>query len=112
MHITQDGLLGSQTLGSLRAVLAPKVAGLANLSNSAGGGAAAGCRALLAFSSIAGALGSAGQGGYAAANSAVDAWSAAAAVQVKLSAYLLSASETLHIGAGCAKHTCAACQVK
>ena len=82
MQITQDGLLGSQTLGSLRAVLAPKVAGLANLASGTGGGAAAGCKALLAFSSIAGALGSAGQGGYAAANSAVDAWSGAAAAQV------------------------------
>jgi hypothetical protein len=79
----QDGLLGSQTLGSLRAVLAPKVAGLANLAAGSGGSsAAAGCRALLVFSSIAGALGSAGQGSYAAANSAVDAWSTAAAAQV------------------------------
>ncbi len=78
----QDGLLGSQTLQALRQVVAPKLAGLTNL----GGGGGGGClRALLSFSSIAGVLGSAGQGPYAAANAAMDAWTEAASAQVRSS---------------------------
>ena len=70
-------MLPKQTARSLRAVLAPKLHGLLNLI-----GSSADRAQIVAFSSIAGALGSAGQGNYAAANAAVDAYSAALARQV------------------------------
>ncbi|CAL8465605.1 g5141 [Coccomyxa elongata] len=69
--VLADGLLPSQTLGSLRRVFAPKLAGARHL---AAAMVAAPLAAAAAFSSIAGVLGSPGQGNYAAANSALDAW--------------------------------------
>lgn len=69
-----DALLASQTPSKLRAASAPKVGALQRLSAAA---AARPLHQLLAFSSIAGELGTAGQGNYAAANAALDACVAA-----------------------------------
>ena len=74
--ILADALLVNQTAASLRTVAAPKVAGLQRLSAAA---VTQPLQQLLLFSSIAGELGTAGQGNYAAANAALDA--AAAALQ-------------------------------
>ena len=76
----RDGVLGSQTAAGLREVWAPKAQGLRNLAAAFGGGGAT----LVAFSSIAGVLGSAGQANYAAANAYMDAWAEAATQQVHL----------------------------
>ena len=51
----QDGLLSAQTADSLRAAMVPKLAGLDNLA------ACAPDAPMVVFSSVAGALGSAGQ---------------------------------------------------
>ena len=67
-----DGLLQKQTAGSVRSVFAPKVAGALRLA-AATANTALSCFA--AFSSVAAAIGSAGQGSYAAANAAMDALS-------------------------------------
>ncbi|BDA51455.1 probable oleandomycin polyketide synthase, modules 5 and 6 [Coccomyxa sp. Obi] len=69
--VLADNLLPSQTLASLRTVFAPKLAGARHLAAVLAPGPPA---AAAAFSSIAGVLGSPGQGNYAAANSALDAW--------------------------------------
>ena len=77
----QDDLLSKQSTGSLRRVMAPKLNGIVNLASHSGSPAIA---TTIVFSSIAGELGSAGQGNYAAANAAVDSWTASAAAQVRL----------------------------
>lgn len=67
--VLADGMLHNQTLLGVRRVFAPKTVGLTNLERSTrvlGGRCAA-------YSSIAGVLGSAGQGNYAAANASLDA---------------------------------------
>jgi len=68
--VLADALLVSQTAASLRTVAAPKVAGLQRLSDAT---AEQPLGQLLLFGSIAGELGTAGQGNYAAANAALDA---------------------------------------
>lgn len=74
--VLADALLINQTAARLRQVAAPKLAGLQQLWHAA---ARQPLCSMLLFSSIAGVLGTAGQGGYAAANSGLDA--AAAALQ-------------------------------
>ena len=74
--VLRDGLLASQTPAGLRHVFAPKVAGLQNLARGLEGAQ------FTLFSSIAGVLGSSGQGNYAAANAWMDAWAADRANQV------------------------------
>jgi amino acid adenylation domain-containing protein len=71
--ITRDKLLVRKEAAELRAVLAPKVAGLANL-DAALGGRPLGF--LLLFASAAGALGNAGQADYAAGNAFLDGFAA------------------------------------
>ena len=67
--VLQDSLLERQSASSLRRVLAPKLgAGLGALSSELRG-----LDRVLLFSSVASLLGAAGQGNYAAANSALDA---------------------------------------
>ena len=61
----RDGLIPNQTAANLRAVFAPKVAGLSNLANSSWVTAV---QQIAAFSSVAVLVGSAGQATYAAAN--------------------------------------------
>lgn len=93
--LLQDALLPSQTLGSVRKVFAPKLAGALNLHCALTACAPA---AAAAFSSIAGVLGSPGQGNYAAANSALDAWVEAEHAQVSLwMGTLIQAIDTLYI---------------
>ncbi len=70
--------MASQTAAGLREVYAPKAMGLQNLAAAFGGSGAA----VVAYSSIAGVLGSAGQANYAAANAHMDAWADAATQQV------------------------------
>lgn len=67
--ILRDSLLAQQTADSVRRVLAPKLGPLHALREAPGPLAAT-----LLFSSVASLLGAAGQGNYAAANAALDAW--------------------------------------
>ena len=69
----QDAPTAKLAPGSVRAVFAPKVDGALNLMRSSW---ATPLAMLNAFSSVASFIGSAGQGNYAAANSALDAWAA------------------------------------
>ena len=71
--ITRDRLLVRKEAAELRAVLAPKVAGLATL-DAALGGRPLGF--MLLFASAAGALGNAGQADYAAGNAFLDSFAA------------------------------------
>jgi acyl carrier protein len=68
--VLADGVLSSQTLGSLRTVFAPKVQAAAQLSASYSRQPGA---FQLTFSSVAALLGSPGQANYSAANAALDA---------------------------------------
>lgn len=67
--VLQDGLLHQQTAASLRAVLAPKVAGALRL---LGPAAAMPLHGTVLFSSLTALLGTPGQSNYAAANAAMD----------------------------------------
>ena len=77
--VLRDAMLGQQSAGSLREVLAPKVQGAVGLQQRLLAGRPA--QAAL-FSSIAGLLGSGGQGSYAAANAALDTHAALLTSQV------------------------------
>lgn len=72
--VLQDERLARQTAHHMRAVAAPKSAGLLNLQNAA---RAAPVTALVLFSSVASLIGSPGQANYAAANASLEASSAA-----------------------------------
>lgn len=78
--LLDDALLVHKTAESMNRVLAPKVQGIENLDR-----ATAGCPldAFVAFSSVAGALGNAGQFDYAAGNGYMDAWVEARAARVR-----------------------------
>ncbi len=77
--VLQDALISNQTLSGLRAVLAPKVSGGQTLTGALGQ-QPLGFAAL--FSSVAGLLGSAGQGNYAAANAILDSMASELTLQV------------------------------
>lgn len=79
--VLRDSPLGSLTPGTLRLVSAPKASAARRVEHMVGGSAAGAC-AVVYFSSLAGALGSAGQTAYAAANAFLDA--AASAVRCKV----------------------------
>jgi Nucleoside-diphosphate-sugar epimerases len=67
--VVRDGLLSSLGQDDVDVVWGAKVAGVRLLDELTRGG---GVRAFVAFSSLAGVVGNAGQGGYAAANAVVD----------------------------------------
>ncbi|MFD4695846.1 beta-ketoacyl reductase, partial [Streptomyces sp. NPDC058463] len=69
--VVDDGLLEGLSSERLVSVMAPKVDGLVNLDVVTSG---LPVEWLVVFSSLAGTVGSAGQGNYAAANACVDAW--------------------------------------
>ena len=77
--VLQDALLGNQTLSGIRTVLAAKASGAQTLMHALQ-------RLPLGFttlfSSVAGLLGSAGQGNYAAANAILDSMAATSCLQV------------------------------
>lgn len=77
--VLQDALLGNQTILGIKAVFAAKVSGAQTLM-AALGQWPLGFRTL--FSSVAGLLGSAGQGNYAAANAVLDSMAAEFTLQV------------------------------
>lgn len=77
--VLADSALRGQTAASLRAVLAPKACGVANLDTAL---SASPLQAAVAFSSIAALLGNPGQANYAAANGALDAWAHSSCHQV------------------------------
>ena len=77
--VLQDALLGNQTISGIKAVFAAKVSGAQTLM-AALGQCPLGFATL--FSSVAGLLGSAGQGNYAAANSVLDSMAAESTLQV------------------------------
>lgn len=77
--VLQDSLISNQSVGSMRAVFAPKVQGVHNIARYA---LNAPLSAIKLFSSVAASLGSGGQANYAAANSVMDSWSHAQQSQV------------------------------
>lgn len=78
--LLEDALLAQKTADAVERVLAPKVRGIEHLDR-----ATAGCplEAFVAFSSVAGALGNAGQFDYAAGNGYMDAYIEARAARVR-----------------------------
>ncbi|BDA51457.1 probable inactive phenolphthiocerol synthesis polyketide s at N-terminal half [Coccomyxa sp. Obi] len=97
--VLKDALLANQSAQSVRQAFAAKAAGAAQLAARSAGllPVATG----VAFSSIAGLLGSAGQGNYAAANAVLDEWSA---VQSKQGMNMVSIQWGAWAGAGMAAH--------
>lgn len=89
--VLRDMLLTKMTVSPIREVLAPKAAGLDTLSHYR---SLCGAKYTL-FSSIAGVLGSAGQGNYAAANSYMDSWAGQAENEVSPAKPLLPRRQNL-----------------
>ena len=78
--VLSDGLIGRQGTKSLRDVFAPKLGGAGAVPARL---AASPLAAVVLYSSVAGLLGSAGQGSYAAANSALDAAACMHSIQAR-----------------------------